>query len=123
MSDTEPSRAFEIYGVGETFRCDLVLGDGTLILRSDPLTSVADAVALVDAMRGADAALCPRMTADGEFYFTLERARKVLATSPLDRFPADRDRRIELARAASTTAALVFVDHPTAGPINDARST
>lgn len=114
MSDTEPSRSFEVYGVGEAFRCDLALGDGTLLLRSDALASVADAVALVEQMRSTDASYCPRMTAQGEFYFTIERGGDVLSTSPLDEAPADRDRRIELARASAPTAPLVFVDHPTA---------
>jgi len=65
-------------------------------------------------MRSNDAALCPRMTPEGEFYFPIEHRRNVVATSPRDALPADRDARIELARAALSTAPLVIVEQPTA---------
>lgn len=114
MSDTEPPRTFEVYAVGDAFRCDLVLGDGRLLLRSERLETVAEGTALVEQMRAKEAVLRPRMTANGEFYFTIERAGKVLATSPREPFPADRDAAVELAKAAVSTAVIVFVDQPTA---------
>ena len=112
MSGTDPAPTgnFEVYSDHDSCWCDLVRGNGDLLLRSRPLRSLADASSLVAAMRDEEARLRGRMTAEGRFYYTAELGDDVLATSPMHEFPAERDRALELARATIPLAVVVFID-------------
>jgi len=116
MPDTQPSPTgnFEVYAADGACWCDLVRGNGAVLLHSRPLRAIDDAFRHVESMRHPDARLKPRMSAQGDFYFTVELREDVLATSVMYEFPADRDHALDLARATIPGAPVILVDEPPA---------